>query len=287
MHSNDTLYKYTFTVTTIRAALPHGSCEKPRSALSHLAFPYLCALSVLPALCVEIFHQSPISDEPSCPIMFPRKPIRIRTSKTCWKCSSQKTSRKAKSFRIRTSKKRGGPTRRSTFYLRLRPQRYQFGGWHPLPPPFQVRRRAFVRLIQYLVASLHPCQLSSRRRSVGAPRETLSIPSLFILLLDTFPSTEGRGVHLHPRSLPLSGGVFGPASAVTHLRLSRQPACPGPIREIRAGRWAFFPLHGSPYTDHGPRSWPENLICLSHILQSEGFSYPARHGCIMTGRIRS
>ncbi len=207
MHSNDTLYKYTFTVTTIRAALPHGSCEKPRSALSHLAFPYLCALCVLPALCVEIFHQSPISDEPSCPIMFPRKPIRIRTSKTCWKCSSQKTSRKAKSFRIRTSKKRGGPTRRSTFYLRLRPQRYQFGGWHPLPPPFQVRRRALVRLFQYLVASLHPCQLSSRCRPVVAPLR--SHGKRFLSLFSSY--------RCQTFSLP-TGGVHTP------LRTQRQPS---------------------------------------------------------------
>jgi hypothetical protein len=99
---------------------------------------FVCRGRSSPCLISLQRRHSPLATRHSPPsfsrIIFPCNSFRSNTYRIVWKCSFQKTYSKAKSFSSNTYKKTGGGDP-----------------------------------IDYLVASLHPCPLWSRRRAVGAP----------------------------------------------------------------------------------------------------------------------
>jgi hypothetical protein len=131
-------------------------------------------------------------------IMFPSNPFRSNTYKTFCKCSFQKTYSKAKSFRMRTYKKTGGGDP-----------------------------------IHYLVASLHPCPLSSRRRAVGAPlfsngKHTLSLFSSYRCRTLSFPTRGGTPPPPTTSRSVTAACSASAQSACTYGQIVLEAICPSP-----------------------------------------------------------
>ena len=123
---------------------------------------FLCLISLQRRNSLLATRHSPLSFSR---IMFRSNPFRSNTYKTFCKCSFQKTYSRAKSFRMRTYKKPGGGDP-----------------------------------IHYLVTSLGPCPLWSRRRAVGAP--LFSHGNFALCLFSSYryqtPPVTTRGVHPLP-----------------------------------------------------------------------------------------